>query len=345
MADVVGCINLSHSPIWGIAPPAGPTEPGGHFITAVNGLCELAESLSLDAVVVIGTDHARGLFYDLMPPFTIGVARAQGVGDYDTFSGELAVHTELATAVFDGVTARGFDPAVSLDLRIDHGLAQVYGKLFPALEVPLVPVILNSGCPPLPTFARSWMFGEAIGQALRQSPVSARVLMVGSGGMSHWPNPTSVFDTSISDEWRDFLIHGRSRVAELEPWRRAKALSIVADKNAGKVNAAWDTDMLVRIKNDTTVLRELDSEDVEELAGNGAHELRTWAAATAAWGGPLTYVDYEPVAEWITGMGAAASHDPGALISALRAKDVPRVPTRSRGKQASTPMDRITGAR
>jgi 2,3-dihydroxyphenylpropionate 1,2-dioxygenase len=36
-------------------------------------------------------------------------------------------------------------------------------------------------------------------------------------------------------------------------------------------------------------------------------EVRTWAAATAAWGGALTWVDYEPVPEWITGMGAASS--------------------------------------
>lgn len=313
MADVVGCVNLSHSPIWSLSPAPDPGDPGEHFTMAVEGLRELVATLRLDAVVVIGTDHVRGLFYDLMPPFTIGVARAQGVGDYDTVSGEITVHTALATAVFDGVTARGFDPAISLDLRVDHGLAQVYGKLFPAVDVPLIPVILNAGCPPLPTFARSWAFGQAIGEALRESPSSARVLVAGSGGMSHWPNPTSVFDAGISDEWRDFLIHGRSKVAELEPWRRAKALSIVADKSAGKVNADWDRELLARINADAAVLGELDREDVEAVAGPGAHELRTWAAAAAAWAGPLTYVDYEPVAEWITGMGIAASHTPTAL--------------------------------
>jgi 2,3-dihydroxyphenylpropionate 1,2-dioxygenase len=39
-------------------------------------------------------------------------------------------------------------------------------------------------------------------------------------------------------------------------------------------------------------------------------EVRTWAAATAAWGGPLTWMVYEPVPAWITGMGVASSIAP-----------------------------------
>ncbi|WP_157594348.1 hypothetical protein [Streptosporangium amethystogenes] len=60
-----------------------------------------------------------------MPPFTIGVERVRGVGDYDTPSGDLPVADTLARQVFEGVTSRGFDPAISLDLRVDHGITQV----------------------------------------------------------------------------------------------------------------------------------------------------------------------------------------------------------------------------
>ncbi|SFF54573.1 DODA-type extradiol aromatic ring-opening family dioxygenase [Blastococcus tunisiensis] len=317
MAKIVGCISLSHSPFWNITPTPEVSASGGLFVRAVDALREAGRALSPDAVVIIGPDHARGLFYDLLPPFTIGTGRIEGVGDYETPGGELPGRPELASEIFAGVTRRGFDPAISLDLRVDHGLTQVYGKLFPEQDVPLIPVILNSGCPPLPTFKRSWDFGAAMGAALRESAVAARVLVVGSGGMSHWPASTSAFDPSITEEWRSFLINGRPRVDELEPTRRAKALAIAAGETTGQVSADWDRDLLRRIRTDAGVLRRLDGEDVEALAGPGAHELRTWAAATAAWGAPLAYVDYEPVPEWITGMGMAASHVPAEALTSV----------------------------
>ncbi|MCC5574653.1 2,3-dihydroxyphenylpropionate 1,2-dioxygenase [Microtetraspora sp. AC03309] len=312
MASVIGCINLSHSPFWNIAPPLAPGAPGGRFTAAVDGLRRLAAELSPDAVVIFGPDHARGIFYDLMPPFTIGVERVQGVGDYDTPSGDLPVADSLARQVFEGVTNRGFDPAISLDLRVDHGVTQVYGKLFPGLDVPLLPIVVNSGCPPLPAFSRAWDFGAAVGAAIRDFAADARVLVVGSGGLSHWPNSTSALDPAITDEWRDFLIRGRDRVTELEPARREKLKQIAASDATGDVNADWDLDLLARMKADAKILSRLDAEDVEGLGGPGAHEIRTWAAATAAWGGPLEYTSYEAVPEWITGMGVSAGHDPAS---------------------------------
>jgi len=45
----------------------------------------------------------------------------------------------------------------------------------------------------------------------------------------------------------------------------------------------------------------------DELAsiGVGAQEVRTWIAAIAAANFPATDTIYEPVSEWITGMGIA----------------------------------------
>jgi 2,3-dihydroxyphenylpropionate 1,2-dioxygenase len=312
MATVVGCMNLSHSPFWNIAPAGTPEEPGGHFTESADRLRAAAAELAPDVVVVFGPDHARNLFYDCMPPFCIGTGVVHGIGDYQTPQGDLRPAGPLAREIFEGVTARGFDPAVSLDLGIDHGLTQVYSKLFPALDVPIVPIIVNSGCPPLPSFRRCFDFGHAVGQAIRGAATVARVLVVGSGGLSHWPASISAEDPSITPEWRDFLIHGRARVAELEPIREARARSLAAGESTGQVNAEWDRALLERISLDPAVLGRLDAEDVEGLAGPGALEVRTWAAATAVWGGALEWTAYEPVPDWITGMGMASSSAPSA---------------------------------
>lgn len=310
MATIVGCVNLSHSPYWNLVPEPRGDEQGAHFVEAVNAVRELVLGLRPDAIVVFGPDHARGLFYDVMPPFTIGIEQVRGIGDYETPSGALKTTPALARAVFDGVTRRGFDPALSLDLSIDHGLAQVYGKLIPSLDVPIIPIIVNACCSPLPTYARSWAFGRAVGEALRNAPGDDRVIIIGSGGISHWPNSIDAFDENITPEWRDFLIHGRPEVAQREAARQAKLRHLAENPETGYVNAEWDQSFLGRLLADVSVLANLEDGEVEALAGPGAGELRAWAAATAAWGGSMRWTDYEAVGNWITGMGVAASHVP-----------------------------------
>ncbi len=315
MATVVGTLSLSHSPLWNLAPDPETGEPGSAFVESVKHAREVLESLQPDAIVIFGPDHARGLFYDLLPAFAIGIERVEGVGDYHTPKGELPLASGLARTIFDGVTARGFDPAVSLDMRIDHGLTQVYSRLVPGLDIPMVPVIVNSGCPPLPTFARSFDFGAAVGQAIAESSGAERVVTIGSGGMSHWPASIDAYDSSITPEWRDFLIHGRPRVEEVEPARVARAQALADGHVTGKVADRWDADLLDRLVNNPMTLRDLDAEDVVGIAGPGACELRTWAAATAAWGGDhLAWTAYEAVPPWITGMGVISSAAPAGTV-------------------------------
>ncbi|MEU1692607.1 hypothetical protein ABZ590_14115 [Streptomyces hirsutus] len=310
MAQVVGTISLSHSPLWNLAPDPATGEPGAEFVESVERARGILDSLRPDAVVIFGPDHARGVFYDLLPPFTIGIERVEGVGDYCTPKGELPLATGLAKAIFEGVTKRGFDPAISLDMRIDHGLTQVYARLVPHLDIPIVPVIVNSGCPPLPSFERSYDFGNAVGEAIAESTGFERVVTIGSGGMSHWPASIDAYDETITPEWRDFLIHGRPRVDEVEAGRVARAQALADGNATGEVADGWDTALLRRLAADPATLRTLDGEDVVGLAGPGACELRTWAAASAAWGGELAWTAYESVPKWITGMGVVASLAP-----------------------------------
>jgi len=310
MATIVGCVNLSHSPYWNLVPEPTGDAPGARFVEAVDATRAMVHELNPDVLVVFGPDHARGLFYDLMPPFTIGAEKVHGIGDYETPRGELASIPTLARAIYNGVTRRGFDPAISLDLTIDHGLTQVYGKLIPDLGVPIIPIIVNSGCSPLPTYARCWTFGHAVGEALREATSDLQVVVVGSGGISHWPNSIDAFDDNITPEWRDFLIHGRPQVAEREAGRQAKLRQLAENPETGFVNAEWDEAFLSELAVDASVLSRLKDGEVEEIAGPGAGELRTWAAATAAWGGTLPWTAYEAVGHWITGMGVAASHIP-----------------------------------
>jgi 2,3-dihydroxyphenylpropionate 1,2-dioxygenase len=54
---------------------------------------------------------------------------------------------------------------------------------------------------------------------------------------------------------------------------------------------------------------ELGDAGLEESAGRGGHEVRTWLTGLAAVGAPLLWPSYEPVPEWITGMGIGTTFE------------------------------------
>ena len=53
----------------------------------------------------------------------------------------------------------------------------------------------------------------------------------------------------------------------------------------------------------------LGDEGLEDRAGSGGHYIRTWLAGFAAAGRPLAWTSYEPVPEWITGMGIGTTFE------------------------------------
>jgi 2,3-dihydroxyphenylpropionate 1,2-dioxygenase len=309
MAELVGCVNLSHSPFYNFVPPRAPDDPGALFTREVATVRDLVARLAVDVVVVFGPDHFRNMFYDCMPSFCVGVERVTGVGDYGTPAGDLPTAPALGAHLIAHTREAGFDPALSLHMGVDHGIAQVYANLFPDLTTPIVPVMVNTSAPPLPSVRRCYEFGRAVGAAIRAADGDQRVLVAGSGGLSHWPPSTSASDPDVDPAFRAFLIDGRDRVAEMEPGRQAVVRNLGASAD-GRVNPEWDRRFLRALSDDPSLLADLRDPDIDEQAGNGGHEVRTWIAAVGAWGGPMTWTAYEPVPRWITGMGLATSPSP-----------------------------------
>jgi len=73
------------------------------------------------------------------------------------------------------------------------------------------------------------------------------------------------------------------------------------------VNAVWDRKFLDALaRGDSDQVRGLTYEEIETEAGHGGHEVLNWAAMMGAMGGrPARVLNYEPVIEWICGMGFA----------------------------------------
>jgi 2,3-dihydroxyphenylpropionate 1,2-dioxygenase len=309
VSDLVIGVGASHSTLMNTHWAEVDHLPEAHRFR--DGLGAAREELAAarpDAVVVIGSNHFRGMFLDLMPAFTLGVGEVLGAGEAGTPAGSLPVDTALARHLVDGLVTAGFDPAFSLRLTVDHGITHSLQHLVPDLDVPIVPVVINMFAPPLPSLRRCHALGAAIGAAVRADGAAKRVAVIASGGLSHrlpWPK----WYAALSDDDR-FLVkawlEGRTTWTEFEVRRRE-----IIRAAQPEINADFDERFLAQLAaGDLAPLLDRADDDLEKEAGNGAHELRAWVAMAAALAGPAgpatgRTLAYSAMPAWLTGMGVS----------------------------------------
>lgn len=270
-----------------------------------DGLAGAKHSLveaDVDVVVVIGPNHFRGFWLDLMPTFTVGVGEVIGAGEHGTPSGLLPSDASLARHLVEQLNAHDFDPAFSLRLTIDHGVTHAVQYLVPD-GTPIVPVVINCFAPPLPTLTRCAALGEALVAAVSNDGSDLRVAVIGSGGLSHtlpfpdWRAPASDDDDYLVQSWLD----GRNDWASFENRRRSIVLAAPS-----VINESFDQEVLATLAAGDGRSLMKHQNDLVQTAGNGANELRNWIACAAACGwAPSRTVAYSAMAEWLTGMAVA----------------------------------------
>ncbi|MFI7128066.1 hypothetical protein ACIBQ1_20375 [Nonomuraea sp. NPDC050153] len=308
MSRIVLGVGASHSTLMNTHWAEVDHLPGAHrFRDGLDEARRLVERARPDSVVVVGSNHFRGFFLDMMPAFTVGVGEVNGAGEAGTPGGPLPVDTGLARHLVDALVGDGFDPAFSLRLTVDHGITHSLQYLVPELDVPIVPVVVNMFAPPLPSLRRCHGLGAAIGAAVRSDGQDKRVVVIASGGLSHrlpWPK----WFEALTDDDR-FLVqawlNGRDSWSEYEVRRRQIIRAAEAD-----VNPAFDDRFLSLLcGGDLKAILDMSDDELTAEAGNGAHEIRAWIAMAAAVGRATgRTLGYAPIDAWLTGMGVAALH-------------------------------------
>jgi 2,3-dihydroxyphenylpropionate 1,2-dioxygenase len=296
---------MSHSPLLNLP---GPSQDLLDDIDAALAQArEFVEAFDPELVVIFAPDHYNGFFYKLMPPFCIGT-RAQGVGDYGTHAGPLDVPEALAVACAKAVLSAGVDIAISANMDVDHGTVQPLEKLFgDARARAVIPIFINSVATPLGPLHRCRALGSALGSYL--ATLNKRVLVVGSGGLSHDPPvPTLATATPTVVER---IVHGRPMTSEQRLARQTAVIDAARSFAGGgselqPLNPAWDHRFLDIL--DSGQIDELDkwsNSFIAQEGGNSAHEIRTWVAAFAALASAGPYQTgvryYRPAAELIAG--------------------------------------------
>jgi 2,3-dihydroxyphenylpropionate 1,2-dioxygenase len=296
---------MSHSPLLNLP---GPSQD---LLDGIDGVLTQAREFVADfnpeIVVIFAPDHYNGFFYKLMPSFCIGTD-AQGVGDYGTHKGPLDVPEATAVACAKAVLSAGVDVAISASMDVDHGTVQPLEKLFGhATARPVIPIFINSVATPLGPLHRCRTLGTAVGSYL--ATLGKRVLVVGSGGLSHDP-PVPTLATATPPVI-ERIVHGRPMTPEQRLARQTAVMDAAKSFAGGQsklqpLNPDFDRQFLDIL--DRGQLDELDTWSNAFIAhegGNSAHEIRTWVAAFSALAAAGPYETrvryYQPAPELIAG--------------------------------------------
>ena len=273
MAELVGIFAVSHAPP--IVRDWDRIDSGrrARMDSAFAQLGERILAARPDVMVVIGADHWTNFFLNNMPAMCVGVGTDHS-GPPEPWLADyphaMRGHPALAMHLAHSAFAQGFEPSVSHQLRLDHGFCVPLWKAGVASLPPIVPIIINVMQAPFPTVGRCIGFGQVCADAVRSFSAPLRVVLLASGGMSH----------SV----------GEARMGMIDEMFDRDCLEAFAAGGAAPISA-------------------LLSDQRMAAAGNGAHELRFWAAAHGAAGCQgFDLLHYEAVPETYTGCGFAQWH-------------------------------------
>ena len=195
MGRIVGGIGLSHVPSIGPVVDRNRTqEPAWKpLFDAYVPVREWLAKSQPDVAIVVYNDHGADFTFDQYPTFALGVAEDYAIGDegfgtrpLPPVKGDLDLSIHLAEAL---VYEHEFDLTLCQEMAVEHGFLVPMNLCFPhsANDWPVraIPLQVNVIQHPLPTARRCYRLGQAIRNAVEAFPADTRVVVMGTGGMSH----------------------------------------------------------------------------------------------------------------------------------------------------------------
>ena len=144
-----------------------------------------------DVCIVIYNDHASAFSVEMIPTFALGTAADFPIADEGWGPRPVPPvkgHPELAAHIAQSVILDEFDLTLCNKMEVDHGLTVPLNLMFGTPKewpCPVIPLAVNVVMYPPPTGHRCFMLGKAIKKAVESYPEDLKVVIFGTGGMSH----------------------------------------------------------------------------------------------------------------------------------------------------------------
>ena len=193
MARIVAGLATSHVPAIGTAIDQGTTDEP-YWKQLFDGYVPVREWLAAvdpDVVVLAYNDHATTFSLEVIPTFAIGVAAEFAPADEGWGPRPVPVvkgNPSLAWHLAESLILDEFDMTIVNEMDVDHGLTVPLSITCGEPEewpFSVVPLVVNVIQYPPPTGKRCFNLGQAIGKAVEAYEEDLKVVVFGTGGMSH----------------------------------------------------------------------------------------------------------------------------------------------------------------
>ena len=285
MGTLVAGIGTSHVPSMGVAfdQKQQETPEWKPLFDGYKPAKAWLKEAGITHAIVFYNDHGTDFFYDKYPTFAMGAADEYAIGDegwgvrpLPALKGDADFSWHVANSL---VKESEFDLTICQEMVMDHGILVPMPLLFdyePDWSVKTVPLAVNVLQHPLPTAHRLWKLGQGIRLAVESYPDDARVVVVGTGGLSH-------------------QLHG---------------------DRFGHLNEAWDNEFIDRIEDDPESLVDMQHDEWMERGGAESVEMMMWLGMRGALAPKVNKIHRNYYAPMLTGMGLTVLEDTPAFAVA-----------------------------
>ena len=271
MAEFAGAFAASHAPLIARDWDRFDETLKAKLTSPFRRLGDRLKAAAPDIIVEIAPDHWSNFFLDNLPAVCIGIGATHDGPPEPFLAGfghpTLAGEPQFAAHLLETAIASGFEPSVSHRLALDHGFCIPLWRMELDPLPPIVPIVINSLEPPMPTIARCAAWGKLLANAIATYPGDARIAVLASGGLSH----------------------------------------SIGEPTMGAIDESFDAGCIRAFQTggDEAVIGYLERTLV--TAGNGSHEVRNWVTAHAAAGSRgFELLEYLAVPEVYVGCAWAA---------------------------------------
>jgi protocatechuate 4,5-dioxygenase beta chain len=244
MARIVAGVGCSHVHAIGDAIDLGKTQEvyWHRLFEGFNRSRQLMSELQPDLIIGVFNDHGSAMSLECIPTFSIGVAAEFKPADEGWGARQVPIvkgDPEFAWYLAEALILDEFDMTIINEMDVDHGLTVPLSLLFGQTKewpCPVVPLCVNVLTYPSPTGKRCFALGRAIRKAVAAHEKDLRIVVLGTGGMSH-------------------QIHG---------------------ERSGLINSAWDKRFLDRLSSAPMELAEIPLLEYVREAGAESIEMVMW---------------------------------------------------------------------
>lgn len=244
MAKIIAGVATSHVPAIGAAIDLGKTDEDywKPLFKGYEPSRKWMKETKPDVVILVYNDHANAFSLEIIPTFAIGVAESFPPADEGWGPRKVPVvqgHPGLAWHLAESLILDEFDMTIVNEMPVDHGLTVPLSLMCGEVDewpCRVIPLCVNVIQYPPPTGNRCYALGQAIRRAVEAYEEDLRVVVFGTGGMSH-------------------QLHG---------------------ERAGLVNQEWDKKFLDDLTANPEKLRKLPHIEYVREAGSEGIEMVMW---------------------------------------------------------------------